>query len=104
AQETASEGERLRNAALNGQCAPETVPFTRYYDLCRRKFPENRRRRQIHRLNAARAKNRLFTFMLEQLFSDVHADRVRSCNVLHPLTHFATTRWSLIRAEQDSQG
>ena len=42
--------------------------------------------------------------MLEQLFSDVHADRVRSCNVLHPLTHFATTRWSLIRAEQASHG
>jgi DNA-directed RNA polymerase specialized sigma24 family protein len=40
--------------------------------------------------------------MLEQLFSDVHADRVRSCRVLHPLTHFATTRWSLIRAEQAS--
>jgi hypothetical protein len=42
--------------------------------------------------------NGLFTFMLEQLFPDVHADRVRSCSVLHPLTHFATTRWSLIRA------
>src|ERR1700686_5014045 len=46
--------------------------------------------------------NGLFTFMLEQLFSDVHADRVRSCSVLHPLTHFATTRWTLIRAEQAS--
>ena len=42
--------------------------------------------------------------MLEQLFSDVHADRVRSCSVFHPLTHFATTRWSLIRAEQASHG
>ena len=40
--------------------------------------------------------------MLEQLFSDVHADRVRSCSVLHPLTRFATTRWTLIRAEQAS--
>ncbi len=42
--------------------------------------------------------------MLEQLFSDVHADRVRSRSVLHPLTHFASTRWSLIRAEQASHG
>ena len=41
--------------------------------------------------------------MLEQLFSDVHADCVRSCSALHPLTHFATTRWSLIRAEQASE-
>ena len=40
--------------------------------------------------------------MLEQLFSDVHADRVKSYSVLHPLTRFATTRWSLIRAEQAS--
>jgi DNA-directed RNA polymerase specialized sigma24 family protein len=42
--------------------------------------------------------------MLEQLFSDVHADRVSSHSLLHPLTHFATTRWSLIRAQQAAPG